>query len=301
MPCLESRLGRVPRWAWAVLLLLAAVAGCAGEGDGEGVSRLPTPAEPLRVAVASDLQPTLPDLEAGFQKASGRAVQFVVGSSGQLSAQIRQGAPFDVFLSADREYVQALEKEGVVTSGSVKAYAVGTLTLAVRKESAGVIAALEDLAKPEVKRIAIANPEHAPYGRAAKQALEEAGLWESIQPKIVLAESVRQALQFVESGNADAGLVGSAGALAANLETRPVPQRLYDPIVQGLGIVQATKQQDDARAFVDFLLGPAGQDVLRRWGFGPGRPGGTHPGEEPAKPQTESALRDRRLPNHHII
>jgi molybdate transport system substrate-binding protein len=264
-------------------LALALAAGCGGGG-------LPAPAEPLRVAAASDLQPALADLEAGFRKATGRAVQLVAGSSGTFAQQIRQGAPFDVFLSADREYARALEKEGVIVAGSVKAYALGTLVLALRAEADGGVATLEDLARPEVKRIAIANPEHAPYGRAARQALEEAGLWEGLQPKVVLADSVRQATQFVETGNADAGLVGKAVADAAGLATRPVPPRLYDPIVQGLGIVAASKQREHAQAFVDFLLAPDGQDILRAHGFAAPRPGGAAPTGPPPAPTAEPSL-----------
>jgi molybdate transport system substrate-binding protein len=269
-----------------VVVMASSLVLAAGCGRGPA----PTPAGPLRVAAASDLQPALADLEAGFRRATGRAVQLVAGSSGQFAQQIRQGAPFDVLLSADREYVRALERDGIVVAGSPKAYALGTLVLAARAESAATVATLEDLAKPEVRRVAMANPDHAPYGRAAKQALVEAGLWEALRAKVVLADSVRQAAQFVETGNADAGLLGRSVAEAAGLAGRPVPPRLYDPIVQGLGVVAASRHREAAQAFVDFLVGPEGQDILRSHGFAPPRPGGGPVPKDDAPATREAAV-----------
>lgn len=227
----------------------------------------PAPSEPLRVAAASDLQAALPALVEGFRAQTGRSVEFVVGSSANLAVQIRQGAPFDVFLSADRARVEALAADGLVRPDSVRPYAVGSLALVVHRGSGVEARALADLVRPEVAHIAIANPEFAPYGVAARQALESAGLWEALGPKLVLGETVRQALQFVQSGNAEAGLVGRAIADVPEVHVIPIDASAHAPIVQALGIVAESKQPEDARAFATFLLGPAGQGILARHGF----------------------------------
>ncbi|HEX8203563.1 MAG TPA: molybdate ABC transporter substrate-binding protein [Isosphaeraceae bacterium] len=256
------RLGpRRPSWLGPAILAF----GCAGSGDG---SHPPAPPKPrLRVAAASDLQVALPALAARFERDRGIGVQAVFGSSGQLAEQIRQGAPFDVFLAANVAYVERLAADGVIRPESVRPYAVGPLVLAVHRESGRAVEALPDLARPEVRRIALAHPGHAPYGAAAKQALQRAGLWEALEPKIVYAETVRQALQFVQSGNAEAGLIAGASARVPEIRTIAIDPALHDPIVQGLGIVSETEQADPARAFADFVLGPDGQAILAEFGF----------------------------------
>jgi molybdate transport system substrate-binding protein len=144
---------------------------------------------------------------------------------------------------------------------------------------------LDDLTKAEVKKIAIANPDFAPYGMAAKQALKHKQLWDQLQPKIVRGESVRQALQFVESGNAEAGLVGRAIAQVKGIEVIPLDQGLYEPIVQALGVVSRTKRPADAQAFADFMNGEVAQGILAEFGFLH-----TEPASE-AKPVTEEKPR----------
>ena len=249
-----------PRLALAPTLWLLAALGCGG----------PTPtAEPLRVAAASDLQAALPEVVAAFRAASGVTVEASFGPSGQLAEQVRQGAPVDVFLAANRRYVDDLGRSGDLKPDSVRAYAVGSLVLAVRSESTGMVRSLGDLAKPEVKRVAIANPEVAPYGAAAKQALRRAGLWAAVEPKLAVAGSVRQALEAVRAGDAEAGLVGRALVGGEAVAVVDVDASLYDPIVQGMGIVAGSRRPGDAAKFAAFLVGDAGQAILARRGFAP--------------------------------
>jgi molybdate transport system substrate-binding protein len=251
------------------LLLWAATlaAGCAGSEKGDG-STPPEPPRPLlRVAAASDLQTVMPALIARFEGHQAVEVQAVFGSSGQLAEQIRQGAPFDLFLAANMAYVQDLAAAGVIRPETVRPYGQGSLVLAVHREAGASIAGLANLARPEIKRIALANPDFAPYGKAARQALERAKLWDELGPKLVRAETVRQALQFVQTGNAEAGLVGRAIAGVPEVRILAVDPALYDPIVQGLGIVSETKQAEPARAFADFVLGADGQAILAGFGF----------------------------------
>ncbi len=223
------------------------------------------PAE-IVVAAASDLAP----LEAGIRGlAKDVPVRFVFGSSGQLANQIRAGAPYDVYLSASLDLVRELEKEGRLVVGTVKAYARGRLAL---YSKGGKVAGLDGLAT--ARSIAIANPSHAPYGVAARQVLRGRPDWAAISGKIVYAENVRQALQFAESGNADAALVawslvkGRAAGAAVLL-----PESLHAPIVQGVGVVRG--QADDAErtaramAFVQAVTSLAGQAMLAQAGFEP--------------------------------
>jgi molybdate transport system substrate-binding protein len=223
----------------------------------------------LRVAAASDLQRVLATLADRFTAATGVTVTPVIGASGQLAQQIRQGAPFDVFLSANMGFVRDLAKEDLIEPETVRTYARGRLVLVINRDSAVTVEGLADLARPQVKRVAIANPELAPYGLAARQALQKAGLWEGLKPKLVQAESVRQALQYVQTGNAEAGLV--AHSVAGVPEIRPVEisAALYEPVLQGLGVVARSGHGESARQFTRFLLGPEGQQVLASFGFDP--------------------------------
>jgi molybdate transport system substrate-binding protein len=247
---------RVAAWLRVGIALVAL--GCGGKRAAP---------EPLRVAAASDLQAALPAIVGRFEAARKVEVVVTFGASGQLADQIRQGAPFDVFLAANQRFVKDLADEGLIRPDSVRPYAKGSLVLAVHSASVAEVAGLADLAKAEVKKVALANPATAPYGAAARQALERSGLWESLGPKLVQAETVRQALQFVQTGNAEAGFVGRAIAGVPEVKIVEVDPALYDPIVQALGIVSTTRRGEDAEAFARFLLGDEGRTMLSGYGF----------------------------------
>ena len=272
-------LGRNRCWAaaWAIALMTPWHPGC---GSGEGsLSTMPkTPLRvdvgsetktPIRIAAASDLQAVLPKLVDRFKTMSGIAAKPVFQASGQLAQQIRQGAPYDVFLAANESFVRDLADEGLILPDSVQAYARGSLVLAVYQEVGEKVRSLNDLTRPEVKKIAIANPTTAPYGKAGKQALERAGLWTKVEPKIVIADSVRLALLYAQKGDVEAALIGRAIASVPEIRTINIDSSLYDPIVQALGIVSGTKQPDDAKALARFVLGAEGQAILKDFGFKP--------------------------------
>jgi molybdate transport system substrate-binding protein len=223
----------------------------------------------LRIAAASDLQLAWPRLADRFRARTGLAATATFLSSGQLAQQIEQGAPYDVFLAANEAFVRGLADRGLIRPESVRRYARGSLVLAVYAELGGKIGTLADLTGPEVKKIALANPATAPYGQAGRQALERAGLWARLEPKIVLAESVRQALLYAEKGDAEAALVGRAIAMRPGIRTIEVDPQLYDPIVQAMGVVAATSRPADAEAFARFVLGEEGQAILKEFGFQP--------------------------------
>lgn len=222
---------------------------------------------PLRVAAAADLQAALGEAVPAFTRETGRPVVVSFGSSGLLRQQIRQGAPFDLFLSAAAEYVDGLIVEGRAAQDTRLRYGRGRLVVYVPPGSgAGPLARFADLAAPTVRRVALANPEHAPYGRAAVQALRAAGLYEALRDRLVYAENVRQALQFAESGNVEAALVAAAlvPEAAGGL---PVPAALHQPIDQVLVVIRGGDEAG-ARAFAAWLTGPRGAQILRRHGLG---------------------------------
>jgi molybdate transport system substrate-binding protein len=219
----------------------------------------------LVVAAASDLAPMGSALEQGFQKAAHAPVKFSFASSGSIAQQVENGAPFDVFLSADEHYVKDLAASGRLESDTV-VYAFGRVALWSRD---GSVRSFEDLKKPSVKHLSIPNPEHAPYGIAARKALQTRGLWTEIQPKIVYGENVRQSLQFAESGNADAvitswTLLKGRGVL--------LPEEWHDPIRQAGGVVKSSGQIALARQFLKFLTSDEGRKILENGGLFPPKP-----------------------------
>ena len=235
-------------------------------------------AQDVRIAAASDLQAALPAITARFERETGRSVTVSFGSSGNFYAQLQNGAPFDVFLSADVDYPKRLESAGLTEPGTLYQYATGILVLWTRRESGvDVRTGLEILTSGRVRRIAIANPEHAPYGRAAVAALQRAKLYEQVRAKFVLGENVSQAAQFVQSGNTEAGLIPLALARSATLTTAgeyfTVPASLYPPIDQAAIVLRSSRKKDAARAFVDYLKRPDIITALTAAGFGPPRAG----------------------------
>lgn len=223
---------------------------------------LPYPALPtveVVIATASDLAPAQGDLASSFHRLTGMEAKFVTAASGMLARQIASGAPYDVFLSANKLYVDELVRSGDLIADSVVVYAKGRLGL---WSPSGSVKQLEDLRRPLVKHIAIANPQHAPYGAAARQALERAGLWNAVKDKIVYGENVRQALQYAESSNADA--VITSWSLLEGRGTL-VPETLHDPIRQAGGILTRSSHPKEAREFLHFLMSPKGVEVLNRF------------------------------------
>jgi molybdate transport system substrate-binding protein len=262
--------------AWLTAVMCIGGSGCGGSrpvpaGATASVqnSKAPGATAPLMIAAASDLQLALPQVSERFREKTGIETTITFGASGQLAQQIKQGAPFDLFLSANEAFVQDLATGGFITRESVASYARGSLVLAVYQGLEKTVRSVNDLTSPEIKKIAVANPATAPYGKAGKQALERAGIWEQLQPKIVIAESVRQALLYAQKGDADAALVGRAIARVPEIRPVEIDPGLYDPIVQALGVVSGRPRPGDAQKFASFVLGDEGQSILHEFGFEP--------------------------------
>lgn len=221
----------------------------------------------LTIAAAADLNGALSEIGRLFEKKTGIAPVFNFGSSGMLAMQVENGAPFDLFFSADRQFVERLKAGGIVVADSVKPYAVGRIGITTKKGAGITVRTMSDLAAPSVKKIAIANPDHAPYGRAAKEALESAGLWDKVKPRLVYGENIRQTLQFVSSGNADAGIVAFSLHDPKEREFVLIDAKLHKPLVQAVGIVSSSPNKHAARLFAEFIFAEEGQEVMRRYGF----------------------------------
>jgi molybdate transport system substrate-binding protein len=226
----------------------------------------------ISVAAASDLVYAINEIAGNFEKATGCTVRVSAGSSGNFFSQIENGAPFDIFFSADIEYPKKLESEGLATAGSTYLYAVGKIALWVRSDSRlDVSRGFEVLRDPSIQKLSIANPQHAPYGRAAEQALRGAGVYDAVKDRLVLGENISQAAQFVESGNAEVGVLALSLVLSPPLKDKGrlwnIPENLYSPIRQGAVVLSGSKNPQGAQQFLAYIKSPAIASLLERYGF----------------------------------
>jgi molybdate transport system substrate-binding protein len=232
----------------------------------------PTPCGTVTVAAASDLTYAMDEIAVNFQKATGCTVRLTMGSSGNFLTQIENGAPFDVFFSADIEYPKKLEEKGLATPGTTYLYAVGKIVLWVRNDSRlDITKGLAVLRDASIQKIAIANPLHAPYGRAAEEAVRMAGVYDAVKDRFVLGENISQAAQFVESGNAEAGILALSIARAPGLAEKGrywiIPVSLYSAIQQGAVVLRSSPNPVGAQQFLDYIKTPATAALLERYGF----------------------------------
>lgn len=226
-----------------------------------------TSIEEITVAAAADLQFAFTDIADLYEQQTGRKVTLVFGSTGQLVQQIENGAPFDLVAAANISYIDRLVAGGLAIPESAALYARGRIVLAVNKQSGKQAVRLEDLLSDNITHIAIANPEHAPYGLAAKQALESLGLWEQLQPKLVYGENVRQALQFIQTGDAEVGIISLSVANVPEITWTIIDESLHTPLDQALAILTTCKNPDMAGDFIAFINGEIGRPIMRQYGF----------------------------------
>jgi len=226
----------------------------------------------IRVAAAADLQFAMPDLVRQFEKQAGTMVDVTYGSSGNFFSQLQNGAPFDLFFSADIAYPQKLATAGIAQPGTLYEYAVGRIAIWMSADTKIDLAheGWAALLDSRVQKIAVANPDHAPYGRAAVAALEKAGLYERVKAKLVYGENISQAAQFVQSGNAQAGIVALSLAVSPGMKQGKrweIPADLHPPIEQAAILMKGSKNQREARAFMQFVTSKAGRETLALYGF----------------------------------
>jgi len=233
---------------------------------GAGSTGAADPA-PLTVFAASDLTFALKEIAPHFEKATGARVTMVFGSTGNFAHQIRQGGPADVFFAADQSFVDALIAEGVALRETRTLYAQGRIVLVTARAFGAKLTELRGLLDPRVRHIAIANPAHAPYGRAAEQALRKAGLWEALRPKLVFGENIRHALQFVQTGAVEAGIVARSVTDVPEVDWVPIDAAMHAPLDQAAVVVRRSARPELGLAFIQFVNGPEGRPIMKRYGF----------------------------------
>lgn len=265
---------RKPLFAAFVLLAFAV---CAGAWQTERKASGPE----VRIAAAADLKFAMSDLERECEKNTGNSLAVTYGSSGNFFSQIQNGAPFDLFFSADTEYPRKLDAAGLADPGTLFVYAVGRIVIWTRPDADVDVAKQEwkALLDSRVQKIAIANPDHAPYGRAAVAALQKAGIYDQVQAKLVYGENISQAAQFVQSGNAQAGILALSLALSPAMRDGrrwEIPADMHPPLEQAAIVLRDAKNKEPARAFLEFVKSKNGQEILGKYGF-------TTPGSKSAR------------------
>lgn len=254
-----------------LVLVALLFAGC--NKTAENHAEKPT----VRVAAAADLALAFKEVGDAFEKRTGDKMSFSFGSTGLLAKQIQEGAPFDVFAAANISFVDDVVKKGVCDEGKKSLYARGRIVIWTPKD--GKVATpktLADLADPRFAKIAIANPEHAPYGKAAQQALEKVGVWDKVKPKLVFGENVQQTLQFAQSGNVEAAIVALSLAVTTAGEWTPIDMTLHQPLDQAMILCGHGPALAEAEKFTAFVNSPEGRGVMRKFGF-------LLPGEQPPR------------------
>jgi molybdate transport system substrate-binding protein len=221
----------------------------------------------LTVAAAADLTPAFDEIGREFQTATNTRVTFSFGSTGLLTRQIENGAPMDLFAAANVDYINQLENKGLILNDTKAIYARGRIVIWITKESTLRVESLNDLTRTEVKRVAIANPDHAPYGMAAREALQNSGIWETVKPKLVYGENIRQTLQFAQTGNVEVAIVALSLAQQSDGHWATVPDTLHKPLDQALAVIKGTQNERTAREFAAFVTGTRGRTILQKYGF----------------------------------
>ncbi|HWT00189.1 MAG TPA: molybdate ABC transporter substrate-binding protein [Pyrinomonadaceae bacterium] len=244
-------------------VILASSLGCSRGAPDERQGASPE----ITVAAAANLTDAFGELGKEFTARTGIRVTFSFGATADLARQIENGAPFDVFAAADVEHVERLNNLGLVTPGTNKIYARGRLVLWVPPASNLAVNRLEEIARPEVERIALAKPDVAPYGRAAVEALRALGLWAQVEPKVIYGQNVSQAKQYAATGNAEVAFIPRALVRPGEGRFVEVDERLHQPINQALAVVKDSPHHDAAQAFATYVLSPEGQALLERYGY----------------------------------
>jgi molybdate transport system substrate-binding protein len=229
-------------------------------------------AQEVRVAAAADLKFAMQDVTTQFKRQTGMKVDVTYGSSGNFFSQLQNGAPFDVFFSADIDYPRKMEAAGLAEPGTLYEYAVGRIAIWAPADALLDVAHLgwKALLDARVQKISIANPEHAPYGRAAVAALQKAGIYEQVKAKLVYGENISQAAQFVQSGNAQAGIVAMSLAVSPGMtdgKRWEIPSDMHPPIEQAAIVLKNAANKNGARALLEFVKSEAGRSTLSKYGF----------------------------------
>lgn len=246
----------------SVFLIAQILTACTGASD---LGREGKPV--LTVSAASNLIPAFEEIGERFKFETGIGIEFNYGGSGQLTEQIIRGAPVDVFASADAAYIDVLLIEDLIVKSSVTDFARGRIVLWTANGSSLELQELQDLSQPSVETLALANPAYAPFGKAAREALTRAGIWTALEDKVIYGNNVSQTLHMAEVGSADAAIVALSLVLDSDGDWTLIPETGHEPIRQVMAVLRGSENEGAARAFIDFVKGEMGQEILQSFGF----------------------------------
>lgn len=246
---------------FASLLLLP---GCQNDSSTNETTQT-TPI--LYIAAASDLYDAFTEIGQSFEQESGIQITFTFGSTGQITQQIEQGGPYDLFAAAHESYIDRLIERGHMDQQTKRIYAWGRIGFMFDPANLSSPLGYQDLLRTDIQSIAIANPDHAPYGKAAQQAMQTWGIWEDVRDKLIYADNIRHALQLVESGNVDTGMIAYALSMNSDLTYEQISPDVYEPIIQALGIPNQSPHKQAAWQFIEYLFSDSGQEIMTSYGF----------------------------------
>ncbi|MFV8827764.1 molybdate ABC transporter substrate-binding protein [Alkalihalobacterium sp. APHAB7] len=246
-----------------IIIFISIINSACGTSDKNGDEK----SIELKVAAASDLTLAFTEVGQLFEEETGGTVTFSFGSTGQLADQIENGAPFDIFAAANIHFVDQLNEKELIIPDTQTTYAFGRIGIATLPDQTISIETLDDLLKEEVRKVAIANPDHAPYGLAAKQALEEADLWEGLQGKLVYGRNISDTLAYIETGNVEAGIIALSLYKDDEVDFHIINDDMHAPLEQSIAVINRTTEEELAREFIQFIMGPIGKPIMERYGF----------------------------------
>ncbi len=251
----------------AFCLLSLLFGGCTSQKKLVSDPTLSTGKKELTVAAASDLTKAFTEVGTAFEKTYNCTVTFSFGSTGNLSEQIANGAPFDVFAAANESVINDLDTKGFIVSETRSLYGLGRIGIVTLKDNTLEVTTMEDLLKPEVKKIAMAKPAHAPYGLAAKQAIESSGLWEELEPKMIYGNNISDTLTLLTTGNVDAAFIALSLKDDEVLNFNLLNANMHKPLRQAMAVVKGSKEEVLARKFVEYINSSDGQLIMSKYGF----------------------------------
>lgn len=266
------------RWLWLSLFLVGLLTACRISSPTALFLAASPPNTPitLTVSAAANLNSVFPEIGKLWEQETGNKVIFNLGSTAKLTQQIEQGAAVDLFAAANKKAVEDLDQKGLIISETKRIYALGAIGLWQRQDSSIAIKELKDLLKPEIKRIAIANPASAPYGVAAREALQSSGIWEELQSKMILGENITEAQQYVETGNVDVAIIARSNTINKSGKWILIDSKLHQPIEQMLAIPKNAPYPEAAKQFAAFINAEKGRIFMQKYGF-------TLPLEQPSR------------------
>lgn len=250
-----------------IMLLVVMLIGCAKKSNSTSGEESNKVKPELTVAAASDLTKAFTEIGKSFEEKNNCTVTLTFGSTGTQTEQIANGAPFDIFAAANVDNINQLDDEGLIDSDTIQLYALGRIGIVTMKDGKIKATTVEDLLKSDIKKIAIANPDHAPYGLAAKQALVSAGVWDKLESKMVYGKNISETVTLVTTGNAEAGIIALSLKDDETMNFNLIDANLHEPLKQAMAVLKSSEQKELANQFIEYVLSDEGQKIMNKYGF----------------------------------